>query len=232
MGRHKARGSAKARPLRENIQNCRVMSQQQDFQESSDQSTNEGEQWQGQVPPLQSPLPWLVQGKGQTSEGPKSEHPSTYDQSIPPLSYGAQDYRRASSSSPNVRESVKGGAGTKGRTSERGGASSRVGDSTGVGTSPRVGTSPTPTGEAGYRQYSGGWQVPPWARPQQNNFGAVWLYVLVIMAILVFPMLCVLVQLVALTVLFILGILLLAFTAIAILWAIRKIDRIKPPSWW
>jgi hypothetical protein len=30
----------------------------------------------------------------------------------------------------------------------------------------------------------------------------------------------------------VMAILLLTFTGIAILWAVRKIDRIKPPSWW
>lgn len=225
-----------------------MMSQQQGSQESPDQSTNEGEQWQGQAPPLQSPLPWLIQGKRRIPDGPKSDHPSTYDESIPPLSYRAQDDRQASiSSSPKARESLK--SGTSARVGEgarvegraRVGGSQRVGGRAGVEGSQRVGASPTPTGDTGdmgdmgdmgYRQ----WRVPPWARPQRNNFGAMWLYVLVTMAILAFPMLCflisVVVQFLALMILIVVGILLLTFTVFAIFWAMRKIDRMKPPFWW
>jgi hypothetical protein len=183
------------------------MSQQQDSQGSSSQFEDYEEQY-----PLSSP--WLVQGKGRTHEGPKSEHPSTYDESIPPLSYHAQDYGQASS----------------------------LPSSSQIGASPRVEASPTPTSKTGtlkmayhpYRQYTGGRQVPPWARPQQNTFGSAWPYVWLIIGILAFPMLCfilinVVIPLIVITVL---GALLFACLVIVILWIVGKIDHILPPSRW
>jgi hypothetical protein len=164
--------------------------------------------------------PWLIQKKGRRHGGPKSEHPSTYDESIPPLSYHAQDQRQTSSSSPpQARVSLE----ATHKTSPD-------------GTTPQTAYRP-------YSQYTGSWQVPPWARPQQNNFEAlqffVWFIIAIaLMPVLIFfivnvliPLLIVIFQ-IFLIVLFILGILLLAFAFIAILWIIGKINSIKPPFWW
>lgn len=188
------------------------MNQQQGSQESSDQSTDDGEQYS-------SPSPWQIQGRGRTDEGPKSEHPSTYDESIPPLSYHAQDHGQAfsSSSSPKVGANPK--------------------------ESPRVGASPSPTEADGlkmkyspYSQYTGGWQVPSWARPQRNNFGIGWPFVWLSIAIIMLLVLCSIVKFLIVLLLVILpvvlGVLLLAFILSAIVWVIGKIDRIKPPFRW
>src|SRR5579859_6252950 len=172
------------------------MSQQQDSQGSSSQFQDEQEQ-----STLASP--WLVQGKRRGHEGPKSEHPSTFDESIPPLSYRAQDQRQVSSSSPKTGESPE-----------------AVYKTSSEAATPKMARRP-------YSQYTGGWQVHAWARPQENNFGTIWLYVLI--AILALPVLWFiitvvlpLVALVVLVFLVVLGILLLAFVIITALWFIGK----------
>ncbi len=186
------------------------MNQQQDSQGSSSQFEDDEEQY-----PLASP--WLVQGKGRTHEGPKSEHPSTYDESIPPLSYHAQDYGRVSSpSSPKV------------------GTSSRVGASPPPTYKTSSGSDALKTAHRPYSQYTGGWQVPPWARPQQSNSRSVWPYVLLAIGIFASPALCfvlinVIIPLIAMIVL---GALLLACIVIVVLWVIGKIDSTLPPFWW
>ena len=114
------------------------MNQQQDSQESSSQFENDKEQ-------SSLASPWVIQGKGSTYKGLKSEHPSTYDESIPPLSYGAQDHPQPSYSSPKVEASPTATHKTTPETN-----------------TPKMAQRP-------YNQYTGGWQVPPWARPQQNN---------------------------------------------------------------
>ena len=183
------------------------MNQQQDSQESSGQFEDDREQ-----STLASP--WLIQGKGRTHEGPKSEHPSTYDESIPPLSYHAQDQvQTSSSSSPQAGASP----GATHKTSPQANA-------------PKMAHRP-------YSQYTGSWQVPSWARPQQNNAGTIWFYVLA--AILALPVLWFiitvilpLVALVILIILIVLGVLLLAVVVIAVLWFISRLDSMKPPFWW
>lgn len=199
-----------------------MMNQQQGSQESFNQSTNDGEQGWEQISgrdqpvlPLQPPSPWQIQGKGGTYEGPKSEHPSTYDESVPPLSYRAQDYRQASSSSSPNNEASAGVGG-----------SPRVGAGAKVGGGPRVRFSSTST-------------VPPWARPQQNNVGNLWIFGALIAAIMLFPVSCFIIKLlisfiplivfIALVVPIMLGVLLLAFVIIAIFWIIAKIHSI---FWW
>jgi hypothetical protein len=94
-----------------------------------------------------------------------------------------------------------------------------------------------------YSQYTGGRQVPSWARPQQSNSEALqffvgFIIVIALMPVLIFfivnvlvPLLIVIVQ-IFLIVLVVLGILLLAFAFIAILWIIGKINSVKPPFWW
>lgn len=184
------------------------MNQQQDSQGSSSQFEDDKEQ-----STLSSP--WLIHGKGGTHEGPKSEHPSTYEESIPPLSYHAQDYKQASSSPSRKAEASPGSAHKA---------------------SPEAGT--PKMAQRPYRHpYTGSWQVPSWARPQQNNFGNIWLYVL--MAILALPVLWFVITVilpivffVLLVLLAVLGSLLLACVVIAVLWFIGRFDSIKPPFWW
>jgi hypothetical protein len=84
--------------------------------------------------------------------------------------------------------------------------------------------------------------VPSWARPQQNHFGVAWLFIFVALAILFFPVLgfiiyalihlIAVIAIILLIVVVVVGVILLAFAIIVILWVVRKIDRIKPPSWW
>ena len=165
------------------------MSQQQDSQGSSRQF--EGDEERSHFSSL-----WLAQGKGKTYEGPKSEHPSTYDESIPPLSYRAQNSGQTSSTS-----------------------------------FPRVGASPAPMDQGGgvspshadqrvggpYSQYNGGWQVPSWARPQQNNDVGAWLFILLVIGIVVFLMLCVIAILLPFIAVILVGACLLAFLIIALM---------------
>ena len=193
------------------------MNQQQDSQGSSSQFEDDEEH-------STFTSPWQIQGKGRTHEGPKSEHPSTYDESIPPLSYRAQDREQAPSSpkaegSIGVRGSTGGGTGARVRTSIRSEGSARSG------------ASATRTDK-----YAGGRQVPSWARPQQNNSGTVWFYVLLaIIGILLLPVLYFILQLlfvVFIIVITVLIALLLAFVIIATLWFIGKLEDIKPPFWW
>jgi hypothetical protein len=184
------------------------MNQQQDSQGSSGRFQDDQEQ-----STLASP--WLIQHKGRKHEGPKSEHPSTFDESIPPLSYRAQDQRQTSTSSSPAKAGASPGATYK--TSPEADASKRA--------------------QRPYSQYTGTWQVPSWAKPQENHFGNIWFYVLI--AILALPVLWFiitvilpLVALVVLVVLVVVGILLLAFVIIAALWFIGRVDSMKPPFWW
>ena len=183
------------------------MNQQQDSQGSSGQFEDNEEQ-------STFTSPWLIQDKGRAHEGPKSEHPSTYDEFIPPLSYRAQDQRQASSS-PKAET----------RPAATHSTSSRADD--------------LKMAHRSYNQYTRDWQVPSWAKPQQNNSGAAWFFVLVVLGVLAFPVLyfviTVILPLIALfflIVLVVLGALLLAFVIIAALWIIGKLDNIEPPSWW
>jgi len=183
------------------------MNQQQDSQGSSSQFEDNEEQ-------STFASPWLIQDKGRTHEGPKSEHPSTYDESTPPLSYRAQDQRQASPS-PKI--------GARPASAQK--------------NFPEV--DDLKMAHRPYNQYKGGWQVPYWARTQQNNSGAAWLFVLVALCVLGFPVLyviiTVLIPLIALfflIVLVILGAFLLAVVIIATLWIIGKLDDMRPPSWW
>jgi hypothetical protein len=169
-------------------------------------------------------------------EAPKSEHPSTYDESIPPLSYHAQDAVQASSSSPGTQRSAAKKP-QKSRQSLNAGNSS---DADAFETTYRP-----------YSQYTGRWQVPPWARPQQNNAGALRNLILLIMGILLIPMLCVVLNSVLRAIIFLpfavvgaiffpfimlaaslLGIAVLVLIFIAFLSPGRKSGRIKPPLWW
>jgi len=190
------------------------MNQQQDSQESSSQLEDDKE-----ASTLSSPR--LIHGKGRTHEGPKSEHPSTYDESIPPLTYRAQDYGQASSSpSQNVEASL--------RTGDSPVPTDR--------TSPEVNA--PKMAQRPYSQYAGSWQVPSWARPQQNNSKTLRFLVWLIIILMLSPLLYALIQfllitlLAALVFLVILGILLVAFVIVAALWFIGRIDGMKPPFRW
>jgi hypothetical protein len=187
-----------------------MMNQQQDSQGSSSQFEDDKAQ-SGLV------SPWPIQSKRRKHEGPKSEHPSTYDESIPPLSYHAQDHRQAaSSSSPKAEASPEA---TQKTSSD--------------GAIPKMAHRP-------YSQYTGGWQVPSWARQQQNNSKTIPPLVWFIIGIILFPpLLYIIINIIfpllllfILFVLIVMGILLLAFVIIATLWFIGRVDSIKPPFWW
>ena len=189
------------------------MGQQQDSQASSSQSEDAEEQ-------QASSSHWLSQDRNRSREAPKSEHPSTYDESVPSLGYHAQDAAQTSSSSPRTQRSSTQNSQKNRRASNADLAS----DADAFETTYRP-----------YSQYTGRWQVPPWAQPQQNNAGTLQLLVLLMIDIIVFPALCVILRGVAvvnmgawgfLVVPFIiLGALLLGFTILAFL----SIRRAKPP---
>jgi len=188
-----------------------MMSQQQASQESSGQFEDDKEQ-------STSSSLWLLRSKGRKQGEPKSEHPSTFEESIPPLSYRAQDSGQASStSSQNV------------------GATSVPTDTA----SPDADAGAAETAQRPYSQFTGSWQVPSWARPQKNNnFWTIWFYVLA--AVLALPALwfiiTVVIPIVALVVLIILAmlaILLFIVVIVAAFWFIGRVNSIKkPPFWW
>jgi hypothetical protein len=198
------------------------MSQQQDSQGSLGQSEDDEEQH------VLSSLR-LMYEKDRRHQVPKSEHPSTYDTSIPPLSYHAQDAVQASSSH----------LGTEKSTAQNNRQSANAGNTSDIDAFE--------TTYCPYSQYTGRWQVPPWAKPQQNNAGTLQILLLLLIAIIVFPGICIVTLFIMLLPVdgtryilslfmmlgsFVLCAMLLVFALIAIVSLMRKIRRIKPPSWW
>jgi hypothetical protein len=200
------------------------MGQRQDSQGSSGQSEDDEES-------QASSSRWLLQGKNGDRKVPKSEHPSTYDESIPALSYRAQNTAQIPSPAPETQKS----SAQNPQKSRQSSNADLASDADAFETTYRP-----------YSQYTGRWQVPPWARPQQNNTGTLRLLILLIIDIVVFPALCVFLQgvtmlhlgalnllLIPFIVLFVaLGGLLLSFTMFAFLSMRGKTGRIKPPRWW
>src|SRR5947209_19644524 len=107
------------------------MSQQEMFSGEQDQRPLESE--------IQAqPYYWSTRPKAKTGDVPKNEHPSTYEESIPPYSYRAQE--SASYTSPQGNPAYRADA----RQQRSGGA---------------FGQSDRP-----YAAYTMQWQVPSWAR--------------------------------------------------------------------
>lgn len=132
------------------------MNQQEMFSEEQDQQPLESEiQAQSYY--------WSTRPKARTGDAPKNEHPSTYEESIPPYSYRAQE----SVSYPlDQEDSVY-------RANARGHRSDSAGDAFGQSYRP-------------YTAYTMQWQVPSWARPQHNNGNGLRTAVFVILGLLLF----------------------------------------------
>jgi hypothetical protein len=117
------------------------MSQQEFFSEEQDQDPRESQ--------IQAePYYWSTRPKSKTSDVPKNEHPSTYEELMPPYSYQAQD------STPYLSQQKN--SAYRANTRQQRSHWEFDGDAF----------------EQGYRPYSAytmQWQVPAWARPQHNN---------------------------------------------------------------
>lgn len=167
----------------------------------------------------QQPYYWST--KPRTGDGPKDEHPATFEDSLPPYSYQAQEYGSAQQSEQANR--------TSSTERER----------------PQPNRSNT--------QYSAYWQVPSWARPQQQKGNKVlrWLILIILAAVLIKPIILVITVIlgavglvigvalfaILLPILIILAIL-LAFVAMALIFLAmlgvpirRGRFRMRPRSW-
>src|SRR5690242_4752664 len=115
------------------------MNQQEMFSGEQDQQPLESE--------IQAqPYYWSTRPKAKTGDVPKNEHPSTYEEAIPPYSYRAQE---TASSTPRQ---------------ENRGARANAGQ--------HRSDTPRDAFERSYQPstaYNMQWQVPWWARPQHNN---------------------------------------------------------------
>jgi hypothetical protein len=132
------------------------MNQQEMFSEEQDQQPLESE--------IQAqPYYWSTRPKARTGDAPKNEHPSTYEESIPPYSYRAQE----SGSYPLDQEDAAYRANVRQHRSD----SAR--DVFGQSYRP-------------YTAYTMQWQVPPWARPQHNNGNGLRTAVFVVLGLLLF----------------------------------------------
>ncbi len=108
------------------------------------------------------PRPYSRSG---ASDAPKDEHPSTFEDSIPPYSYQAQ------SSAFNDQQASVEGVGREGpRPQDGGGSEQRYRPSS-------------------YNQYNPQWQVPSWARPQRHKGNKVmrWIVLIVLALLLIKP---------------------------------------------
>ena len=118
----------------------------------------------GQIPgnnEIYTPRPY---NRSESNDGPKDEHPSTFEDSIPPYSYQAQ------SSTFNDQQASVEGVGREGpRPQDGGGSEQRYRPS--------------------YNQYNPQWQVPSWARPQRHKGNKVvrWIVLIVLALLLIKP---------------------------------------------
>lgn len=113
--------------------------------------------------------------KSRKSDTPKDEHPSTFEETIPPYSYRAQDQINQNTADPAYSAHFH-------ETNAR------------IRQARRERFSPDGDAlENGYRpdQRQQYFQVPPWARPQPQRNGHIlrWLIILVMMIILIKPLL-------------------------------------------
>lgn len=111
--------------------------------------------------------PYYWSTKQKTGDMPKNEHPSTFEESIPPYGYKAQDTASSASSASSTQ---------KQQSEQRSGATYEQ------RTHQRKGFSPDGDAfETGYRPYATMQQqyAPPWARPQRNRMGP-WRWIILI----------------------------------------------------
>jgi len=148
------------------------MSQQEFVPEPQDQQYRQDQQ--GQDAQSQDneevyaePYYWSTQRK--SSNIPKEEHPSTYEESIPPYSYRAQDSATYKKQADNIVDADPGPQQRQERQSQKQQFSS--------------GGNTSGTRERSYRQYNMRWQVPPWARPQPRKPGNLLWRVLMIVVL-------------------------------------------------
>ena len=130
------------------------MSQQQFFPESQ-----RGKE-EAQEEEFYSPRPYRSTEKSRTGDILKNEHPSTYEESIPPYSYQAQD--AAASQRRRAEEERAANAQREAEWRKRQ-QFSPDGDAFEYGYRP-------------YMQYNRWQQVPPWARGRQRN-RSIWRWV-------------------------------------------------------
>ncbi len=113
------------------------------------------------------PYYWSTRPKAKTGDTPKNEHPSTYEESIPPYSYRAQE--SASYDSRQENPAYRANAGQQRSDFTRN------------------------TFESSYQPYTAyniQWQVPWWAQPQHNNGKGLRTAVFVVLGLLlVIPLL-------------------------------------------
>ncbi|HEU5229277.1 MAG TPA: hypothetical protein VFU49_15780 [Ktedonobacteraceae bacterium] len=107
----------------------------------------------------QQPYYWST--KPRTGDGPKDEHPATFEDSIPPYSYQAQEYDSAQQSEQASR--------------------------------PNSAERERPQPNRSNTQYSAYWQVPSWARPQQQKGNKVlrWVILIILAVVLIKPIIVV-----------------------------------------
>jgi hypothetical protein len=156
------------------------MSKQAMFPESEGQQPEEEAE-------VYKPYYWStrpVSGKsGKTGDIPKNEHPSTFEDTIPPYSYPAQEPMPPVQEQPYAEP-------VKRQQQQRQQPFSPDGDAF----------------EHGYRPYMGNYnqgkytaqQVPPWARPQPHNHSVLrWLPLLILGLIFIRPLLFIITHLLA-----------------------------------
>jgi hypothetical protein len=141
---------------------------------------NQQEFFSSEQQPLESeiqaqPYYWSTRPKAKTGDVPKNEHPSTYEESIPPYSYRAQE-----SASYTSRQEIPA---YRADARQQRSASDNY------------------AFEQSYRPYTAHnmqWQVPYWARPQHNNGKGLRTAVFVVLGLLlIIPILKIMVFLLA-----------------------------------
>lgn len=123
------------------------------------------------------PYYWSTRPKSKSGNVPKNEHPSTYEESMPPYSYQAQD------STPYTSQQKK--SAYRANTRQQRSHWDSDGDAFEHGYHP-------------YSAYNVQWQVPAWARPQHNNKNILSTVIFVVLGLLlIVPLLKVMVFLLA-----------------------------------
>ena len=161
------------------------MSQEEMYPESQSQFQQSDGEIQAQ------PYYWSTTSKtNKTGNMPKNEHPSTFEQSIPPYSYRAQDAQ------PVEQEPMTYSA----RADQTGAMAQRRQEELRQQQAGQRQFSPDGDAfESGYRPFASGrqWQqVPWWARPQHNNHGVFrWLVFIILAVVFAKPILFILTHL-------------------------------------
>lgn len=167
------------------------MSQQEMYPEGQQHAQEEDAEIQAQ------PYYWSTTPRsGKTGDIPKSEHPSTFEESIPAYGYRAQNTPSIVDAEPNIRSTRADELGEEARMRQE--AAHRQQQQQQEAFRRRF----SPDGDAfeyGYRPYknTAQWQqVPPWARPQSGNRRAFrWLLFIILAFVFAKPLLFVLTHL-------------------------------------